>query len=173
MIRIISLSFILFFFFNSHTLSQDKIVFIDINFVFTNSIAGKDLNLQIEKKNNELNEKINNFKKDINTKKEKLISQKNVLSPEEYSKKIKELEIDIEIINSTISKNNQELSIFKKTIEKEFSKKLNIIIEEYSVKNSISIILKKQDLLMAKNDLDITKEILKIFNDKIKKINIT
>ena len=90
-----------------------------------------------------------------------------------YSKKIKELEINIEIINSTISKNNQELSIFKKTIEKEFSKKLNIIIEEYSVKNSISIILKKQDLLMAKNDLDITKEILKIFNDKIKKINIT
>jgi outer membrane protein len=173
MIRIISLSFILLFFFNNHTLSQDKIVFIDINFVFTNSIAGKDLNLQIEKKNNELNEKINNFKKDINTKKKKLISQKNVLSPEEYSKKIKELEINIEIINSTISKNNQELSIFKKTIEKEFSKKLNIIIEEYSVKNSISIILKKQDLLMAKNDLDITKEILKIFNDKIKKINIT
>ena len=61
---------------------------------------------------------------------------------------------------------------FKELIEGEFSKKLNLLIEEYSIKNSISIILKKQDLLMAKNELDITNDIFIIFNEKIDKINI-
>ena len=69
-------------------------------------------------------------------------------------------------------KKNKDLTLFKKSAEKEFFDKLNLIIEKYSLSNSISIILKKDDLLMAKKDLDITNEIFNIFNEKIKKLTI-
>ena len=49
---------------------------------------------------------------------------------------------------------------------------MNMIIEEYSISNSIDIIFKKQDILMAKNELNITSDILNLFNKKINKINI-
>ena len=59
-------------------------------------------------------------------------------------------------------------------LKRDLKKKLRFNSIKTNIKNtSQEEILKKQDLLMAKNDLDITKEILKIFNDKIKKINIT
>jgi outer membrane protein len=172
MIKVFKLAILLIFFLNNYSYSQEKIVFIDINYVFVNSNAGKDLNLQIKNKNKQLKKEVDDYKKNILLEKNKLISQKNVLSNDEYTKKINELENKIKNINLTVSKKNQDFALFKQLIEKEFSKKLNLIIEEYSVKNSISIILKKQDLLMAKNELDITNDIFDLFNKKINKIDI-
>ena len=172
MIKAIFLSFFFLLLFSKNIYSQEKIVFIDLNFIFNNSNAGKNLNSQIEQQTQELKTQINKSKDDIETKKKKLLSQKNVLAVEEYKKKLNILENDIKNINSFIMKKNKDLAFFKSTAEKEFFKKLNLIIENYSVSNSISIILKKDDLLMAKKNLDITNDIFNIFNEKIKKINI-
>jgi len=172
MVKSIVLSFFFLIFLTKSIYSQEKIVFIDLNFIFNNSNAGKDLNLQIEKQSKELKIQINESKINIENKKNKLLNQKNVLSTEEYAKKLNILENDIKKINSFILKKDKDLTLFKKTAEKEFFDKLNLIIEKYSLSNSISIILKKDNLLMAKKDLDITKDIFDIFNEKIKKLTI-
>mgnify|MGYP003949358635 FL=1 len=172
MVKSIVLSFFFLIFLTKSIYSQEKIVFIDLNFIFNNSNAGKDLNLQIEKQSKELKIQINESKINIENKKNKLLNQKNVLSTEEYAKKLNILENDIKKINYFILKKDKDLTLFKKTAEKEFFDKLNLIIEKYSLSNSISIILKKDNLLMAKKDLDITKDIFDIFNEKIKKLTI-
>ena len=172
MIRSIFLCLFFLMLLSKSAYSQEKIVFIDINFIFNNSNAGKDLNSQIEKQTKELKTQINESKKNIENKKKELSNQKNVLSEDEYVKKLSILENDIKKINSFILKKNKDLTLFKKSAEKEFFDKLNLIIEKYSLSNSISIILKKDDLLMAKKDLDITNEIFNIFNEKIKKLTI-
>ena len=161
-------------FFNNINISnsEEKIVFIDLNFIFSNSVAGKDLNQQIKKSSESLNEKIKNFQKNIDLKKKELLAQKNVINPEDYKSKLFNFENDIKEINKKISLENNNLKIFKSKVEKEFFKKLNVVIEEYSVDNSISIILKKNDLLMAKKELDITTDIINLFNEKVDKISI-
>ena len=75
-------------------------------------------------------------------------------------------------LNSAVSSKQKELNLFKKKVENNFSKSLNILLEEYSSNNSINIILKRENLLMAKKDLDITQVIFKLFNEKITKIEI-
>ena len=172
MVKSIVLSFFFLIFLTKSIYSQEKIVFIDLNFIFNNSNAGKDLNSRIEKQTKELKIQINDSKNDIENKKNELLAQKNVLSAEEYKKKLSILENDIKKINSFILKKNKDLTLFKKSAEQEFFDKLNLIIEKYSLSNSISIILKKDDLLMAKKDLDITNDIFNIFNEKIKKLTI-
>ena len=62
--------------------------------------------------------------------------------------------------------------MFQKKAENNFSNSLNLLLEEYSSNNSINIILKRENLLMAKKDLDITQVIFKLFNDKITKIEL-
>ena len=49
-------------------------------------------------------------------------------------------------------------------------KNINPIIEDYAKNKSIDIILSKKFILLAKSDLEITDEILKILNEKIKEI---
>ena len=48
--------------------------------------------------------------------------------------------------------------------------KLTPILEEYSKKNSIRIIIQKKNIVMGKKDDDITKDILEIINQKVKSI---
>ena len=130
------------------------------------------MNAFIKQKKKNLDNQVNISINEINNKKDKLIAQKNVLDSNEYSKKIKELEDEVKKINTSISKKNDELLKLQKKIEAKFSKNLNFIIEEYSIENSIDIIFKKQDILMAKNEMDITKDVLTLFNKKINKIDI-
>ena len=166
------LFFILIFFITNNVNALEKIVFIDLNYIFINSNAGKDLKLQIENKKKKLNEEMAIFQKNIDDEKKILISQKNVISQEEYKKKLNNLENEIKNINIKISKKNKELNLFKSKVENEFFNKLNSIIENYSTNNSISLILKRENLLMAKKNLDITKDIFDLFNEKINKITI-
>jgi Skp family chaperone for outer membrane proteins len=171
--KILYILFISLLLFKNFSLANEKkIVFIDINRIFINSNAGKDLNTFLKQKKKDLDDQVNISVNEINNKKDKLATQKNVLDTIEYSKKIKELEEEIKKINTSISKKNDELIKLQKNIEAKFSQNLNSIIEEYSIENSIDIIFKKQDILMAKNEMDITKDILNLFNKKINKINI-
>ncbi len=172
MLKIILFFLFSFFFLTNSSLSQEKIVFIDINYIFKNSVAGKNLHEQISKKDNELKEEIAKFKNEIETEKKKILSKKNVISVEEYNKEVNKLEKKIKSVNSMISQKNDELSIFKKKIETLFSRELNVIIEEYSLANSINLILNKENLLMAKKNLDITEQIFSIFNTRVNKINL-
>ena len=164
--------FIFFLLFTNIAFSSEKIVFIDINYIFINSKAGKSLNEEIELKNKKLNYEINEFKKKIDDEKNKLISQKNVISVDEYNNKILIIEKKIKEMNVTINKNKNELDKFKLKVEKIFSQKLNSLIEIYSVDNSIDIILNKSNLLMAKKTLDITNDVLNLFNKNFNKIDI-
>ena len=48
---------------------------------------------------------------------------------------------------------------------------MNPIITDYLRKESIQILLQKDKIIFGDEKLDITEEILKIFNDKHKKLN--
>ena len=48
---------------------------------------------------------------------------------------------------------------------------LNKILASYASEKSISLIVQKKNILIGKSELDITKDILKIFNDQVKSIN--
>ena len=139
------------------SLAQEKIVFIDINFIFKNSNVGKDLNDQIKKKDDQIESEIESFKSNIEKEKNQILSQKNVISTEEYNNKITDLENKIKEMNNLIAKKKNELNNF---------------IEIYSTENSIDMILDKSNLLMARKDLNITQKIINLFNENVKEINI-
>ena len=60
---------------------------------------------------------------------------------------------------------NLELIPKKKIIEA-----LNPIITTFLKKESVQILLQKEQIVFGDNELDITEEILKLFNEKHKKI---
>ena len=51
-------------------------------------------------------------------------------------------------------------------------KTLSPILTEYSKNNNISIIMDKKNIIVGKTELNITKEILILLDDKIKKIKL-
>ncbi len=164
---------IFFIFFSKVSISQEnKTVYLDLNMIMANSNAGKSINFQLEtnhKKN------IANFQKleeELKNEEAKIISQKTVISKEDFEKKIINLRDKAnkyrkdrnESINNL---NNQRLAATQKMITL-----IRPILSEYSDNNSISLIIQKRNIIIGKTSLDITDDILKIVDEKIEKISL-
>ena len=54
----------------------------------------------------------------------------------------------------------------------ELLKNLNPIIENYMQEKKIRLVVDKKNIILADEKLDITKEIMKSLNDKLKSINL-
>ena len=67
--------------------SSEKIVYLDVEKIMQESIAGKAIITKIKKKRDTSISKFKKKEKDIFEKEKKLISQKNILSDEEFKKK--------------------------------------------------------------------------------------
>ena len=67
-----------------------------------------------------------------------------------------DLENKLKDYNSKITKKNNELTNLQLKARKEFFNNLRPILEDYAKENSIDIILKKENVLIGKTNLDIS-----------------
>ena len=67
-------------------------------------------------------------------------------------------------------KKNEDFNKFRINSKKKIVQTLNPIIKSFLEKESIQILLQKDKIIFGNDNLDITEEILKIFNKKHKKI---
>jgi len=150
--------------------ANENIRFININYIVNNSEAGKTLNKIIENKSKKITSELNDMGKKIENKKNKMISQKNILKKEEYEKLLKSYDKEVKKFNNIRKKRNEDFNKFRINSQKKILETLNPIITAFLKKESVQILLQKEQIIFGDNKLDITEEILKIFNDKHKKI---
>ena len=150
--------------------AKENIRFININYIVNNSEAGKVLNKIIENKSKKIKSELNDLSKKIENKKDKIISQKNILKKEEYEKLVKNYEDEVKKFNNIRLKRNEDFNKYRVNSQKKIIEALNPIITAFLKKDSVQILLQKEQIIFGDKELDITEEILKIFNDKHKKI---
>ena len=150
--------------------ANENIRFININYIVNNSEAGKSLNKIIENKSKKILSELSDLGKIIENKKDKIISQKNILKKEEYEKLVKTYDDEVKRYNNIRKKKNEDFNEFRINSQKKIVQTLNPIIKSFLEKESIQILLQKDKIIFGDDKLDITEEILKIFNDKHKKI---
>ena len=90
----------------------------------------------------------------------------------EYEKKV--LSFKQEVQDHNVKKSNliKELNTKRLNATTKLLDNLNPILSDYSNEQSISLVIQKKNIIIGKTELDITEEILKLLNKKVKKINI-
>ena len=152
--------------------AEDKIAYLDIDFILTNTIAGKLL-LENLKKQEEI--KINKFKIDdekFRNNEKKILAKKNLVSVEEIKKEMNELQIEYQKYNNDKKKEIDSLKKKRNTNIINFINSINPIIEKYMTDNSIYILMDKKNIFIAKNDYDITQKLIKLIDNQIKTFEI-
>jgi len=158
--------------FSSVVLSKEQIYYIDMDFIMNNSLAGKSIVKQLEQKSKSYSDTIKKNESNLKKEEAKLIAQKNILDKNEFDKKI-------DLFNQKISKFKIQRSNTLKNFTKKKAdaqriliNKLTQIIANYAAENSISFILPKQNIIIGKTELDLTKSIIIILNTEVKSINL-
>ena len=152
--------------------AEDKVAYLDIDFILTNTIAGKLL-LENLKKQEEI--KINKFKIDdekFRNNEKKILAKKNLVSVEEIKKEMNELQIEYQKYNNDKKKEIDSLKKKRNINIINFINSINPIIEKYMTDNSIYILMDKKNIFIAKNDYDITQKLIKLIDSQIKTFEI-
>ena len=156
----------------SITTSKAEIAYIDINYILKVSEVGKFLNVHIEKKKIEHEEKFKKLENELVKKEKSLMAKQNILEKEEFENQIKILTKQVKEYRKEKQKNIDNLNKFKIDNTKEILKVLNPIITEFVDTNSISIVIPKKNIIVGKKNLDITDKILKLLNENISQLNL-
>ena len=163
---------IIFLFCNNLSYAENLIVYIDMEKILNESKSGISINKQLEKIHKMNIKEFKKIEDELKKKEESIIAQKNILSKEDYAKKIKILRDN----TNSYRKNRQEkINLLTKKRMESSAKLLSIInpiLSDYSKVNNISIILQKKNVVLAKTDLNITNNIIDILNSKIESINL-
>jgi len=164
--------FFLIFLFNNVAIAENKISFIDVEYIFSNSSAGKLINKQIQKESKSIKSDLDSSMKKFNDENKDLINKKNILAKDEYEKRNINLQNKIKEFNKKINIKNNDLLKYRNKAKIVFLKELKSILLEYANDNSIELILNKDNVLIGQKNLDVTKNILELLDKKIKKFNL-
>ena len=171
-INSILLVFIFLFFFIQKSVAEDlKIVFVDMDKIISSSNAGKKVQSSMDKFAKKENDKFDSIESNLKKKEQEILKQKNIISKEELDKKVKSFQTELSKLrkekiefNRSIIKRNQEAT-------NKMVNEINKILTQYASDNSVSLIIQKKNIIIGKTELDITPQILKEFNSKVKSID--
>ena len=160
-----SITIIIFFIvIPTNIFAENKIAYLDIDFILSNTNIGKSLFKKIQKfesdKINELNDKEKILKDEEN----KILASKNIISKDELNKNISEFQIKLKNYKNL---RLDEINLLKKKRNEDILnllKSINPLIEKYMNDNSISILIDKKNIFIADKNFDITKNLIDLID---------
>ena len=159
---------VFFLFFNITTAySEEKIAFVDIDFLIQNSDIGKSALAKIKIEDEKNISTLKKKTKELKDLENDIKNKKSILSPEAYENEVKLFK---EKVNNYSNEKNTIVTNFndfkKKEIDKIF-KKITPIIKSYMDTNSVSILLDTKNIFMGNVNNNLTNEILKEINKSL------
>ena len=167
-IKIVFIFLLSFLFLSNIVFAEVVIKYIDMEIILTQSKVATSIKSQLDTIHKSNLIKFKKNEKIIKEKEKDLLSKKNILSKEDFEKQINKLREEANIYIANRNKINNELQNKQFKANQKMLSLLNPILAKYSDENSISIILKKNNMVIGKTELDVTEEILKIVNKDIK-----
>ena len=165
-----NLIYVLIIFFSTISISNssENIVYIDLDNIVKNTKAGKSIIDKLKVSKDSALKKFEKKEKALKKVEEDINKQKNVISKEELKNKISDFRKEIATFRNDREKLINDFNIKKIQEFDKFFKKITPIIGEYVEQKNIDIVLDKKNIFLANKNNDITNEIIKLIDDKIK-----
>ena len=161
-----------FLFFCNLSYSNSGLAYINMEILMNKSKAGQSITTELAKEKEKNLKKLQLIGEELKKEEDEIVSQKNLLKKEDFEIKVSQLKKKIEKYNSDRKITIESFNKKKIKATNELLNKIRPILADYSVKNSLSIILEQKNIILGKKDLDITNNILTIVDNTITKIDL-
>ncbi len=146
--------------------------YVDFKYILNQSTAGKKAQTSLKNKLDQGLKKLTEKEKVLLEEEKKIIQQKKLIKPEEYKSKVENLRSKVLNLQKERSKLLDSVSKQRSKARNELLKNLNPIISDYMKEKKIRMVVDKKSILLADQNLDLTKEIMGLLNKKLKSIKL-
>ena len=158
----------------SNTVNLHKIGIVDFRYILKKSNAIKvlcDKFILFEKK---INEKIKLKQKELKIEEKKIFSRKNKLTDADYKNKLNSFKSEVFEVQKKYKEDRLILNNSFQTLQKKLKDLLAQVIKDVSKKREINVVFLKENVFLFNDpSIDITNEVLDLFNKKTKSMSIT
>jgi Skp family chaperone for outer membrane proteins len=158
----------------SNDLNINKIGIVDFRYILKKSNAIKTLGnkfLIFEKK---INEKVKLKQDKLKFKESQILKNKTILSDDEYKNKLKLFKKEVFQIQKNYKEERLLLNKSFQNIQKKIKGLLANVIKDVSKKRKINVVFLKENVFLFNDtSIDLTNEVLDLFNKKTKTMSIT
>ena len=146
--------------------------FLDFKSILNKSDAGKKANKYLKDQLDQGIKKLKDREKQLQKEEKDIIQQKKVLSPEDYKKKISGLRSKVSKLQKDRNSILETVAKKRRNARKQLIDAINPIVKGYMSEKKIKLVLDKKSILLGDDKLDITNDIMKQLNNKLKTINL-
>lgn len=161
--------FSLFYSLNSFA---DNSYFIDFTKVLNSSKSGAEAQQKLKSKFSTETKKYKKIESDIRAEESEIISQKKVLSDEDYQKKVKALRKKVADLQKNKQKSFNNIAKSRGDAKQALISAVNPIIKKYMEDNNIKIVLDKKTVVLGDIALEITDPIIAILNKELPSLKL-
>ena len=148
--------------------SNEKIIFINFDYIVDNSMRGKSIFNDLNKIKNENIKKLEVDQKKLKDQENDIKLKKDIISKDELDKQVKLLKDNVKKFREKKNSMENELNKLHKKKMNEFVSQINVVLEKYMKDQSVDIMLNSKNILIGKKSTNKTQEILKLININIK-----
>ena len=158
----------------SNTVNIDKIGIVDFRYILKKSNAIKILGDKFVFFEKKINENIKLKQKKLKIAEKKILSRKNKLSDTDYKNKLKLFKSEVFEVQKKYKEDRLLLNNSFQTLQKKLKDLLAQVIKDVSKKREINVVFLKENVFLYNDpSIDLTNEVLDLFNKKTKSMSIT
>ena len=154
------------------TFAEQKIVVLDLTYVLNESKAGKGAQEFLKKSFDNDAKKFSGIEKALKEEEKDLLAKKNILTKEEYGKKINSLRKKNMDYQTERRSSIDKITMLRAKARETLLKNLKPIIETYINENSVSLVVDKKYILGGGAQSDITKFIVEKLNKELPSLSL-
>lgn len=147
------------------------IAVVDVQEIIKESTAAKNIRDQIEKKRTAYQAEINKRETDLNKKHQELSKQQSVLSKEAFDKKLQDFDTKVSEVQRDVQDKRAKLDQAYMNAVTEIQQSVEAIISDIAAEKGFLLAVPTSQILYAKENLDISDEVLKRLNQRLTKVN--
>jgi len=157
----------LYFFLTLSVYAENKIAYLDLDFILSNTNIGKITLSKLEKNEKKKNDEFKLQEKKFKEEENKILASRSIITDKQLKININDFKKKIDNYSKDKSEQIKQLKKNRKTEILNLLSLINPIIETYMENNSIAIIIDKKNIYIGNTSYDITNNLIDIINEKL------
>ncbi|MGZ9098005.1 MAG: OmpH family outer membrane protein [Micavibrio sp.] len=149
-----------------------KIAVVDVQTLIGDSKAGKSIQAQISKQRESFKDELSSLDKDLVEMQKKLTESKAAKDSDEFKAKTKEFETKMINANELARERRQSLEKGAADAVLELRKEIVKVVADIADEEKFTIVISRQDVILAEKDMDITERVLAALDKKLPEVKV-
>lgn len=149
------------------------VMIVDANFVMANSKAIEAVRDRLGQVKDKYRDEISKKETNLKSLEQELTKQRSTLSKDAFEKKRRDFENKVTAFRNETQEKKQKLDTAMNEVLEKVQDKLAVIISNIAETHGANMVMRKDFVMLAKPDMDKTKEVLERLNKELPSVKVT